>query len=109
MLPSAMGRSIPRRGIWTRYPSGIGPIVGAIAVAPVELVGAGVALASALGKARGATDPVRGRVLPARRAIPTAKSSTPASAVKERDMRLVSDAERMPSERASIADRRAPR
>src|SRR5207253_410988 len=53
-----------------------------------------------------ATEPARGRPPPATRATPTASSSTPASTVNERGMRLFSDAERMPSERASVADRR---
>ncbi|TME64810.1 MAG: aminopeptidase P family protein [Chloroflexi bacterium] len=39
-------------------------------------------------------------------ATPTARSRAPASATNERGMRLSSDAERMPSERASFADRR---
>src|SRR6267378_925714 len=88
----------------------MGPIVGTgvgstVGEAP-GAVGGGVALADGLGRASGATDPGRGRPLPATRAIPTASSSTPASTANERGMRLFSDAERMPSERASIALRR---
>src|SRR2546422_1348167 len=45
--------------------------------------------------------------LPATRAIPTARRSVPASTANERGMRLFSDAGRMPTERASFADRRA--
>src|SRR2546428_11070773 len=84
----------------------MGPMVGA-AVAAAG--GGGGALGGVFvvpGGATGATEPARGRPPPATRATPTASSSTPASTVNERGMRLFSDAERMPSERASIADRR---
>src|SRR4029079_4563820 len=80
--------------------------VGATLVAPADAVGPGVALAVGLGRAIGATEPARGRPPPATRAIPTESRSTRARTVRERGMRLFSDAERMPSERASIADRR---
>src|SRR2546429_7508749 len=80
--PSAMGRSIPRRGTRTRYPSGIGPIVesgvgetdGAV-VETLDVLAVGDAGADALGRASGATDPARGMPPPATRARPTARSS----------------------------------
>ena len=90
-----------------RYPSGIGSGVGERVVESGEVVAAGVdALADAGGMAMGATEPPRGKPPPAMRAIPTASSTTPADTVSERGMRLFSDADRMPSERASTAVRR---
>lgn len=71
-----------------------------------DAVGVGVALADALGSAMGATEPVDGRPPPATRAIPIARRRAAATAVIKRGMRLFSDAERMPSDRASFADRR---
>src|SRR6267143_91484 len=82
------------------------PIVGAaVAVTALEARALGGA-AVASGVATGATEPARGRPPLATRATPTASSSTPASTVNERAMRLFSDAHRMPSERASFANRR---
>src|SRR5207245_10044996 len=84
----------------------MGPIVGAAVAATAVGGGALGGVFVATGVATGATEPERGRPPLATRATPTASSSTPASTVNERGMRLFSDAERMPSERASIADRR---
>src|SRR5580765_6873328 len=87
----------------------MGPIVG-VGVGETDgatdAVGAGVTLAGTLGRATGATGPVRGCPPPATRAIPMASRSAAAAAVMKRGMRLFSDAERMPSDRASFADRR---
>ena len=84
----------------------MGPIVGAAVAATAVGGGALGGVFVATGVATGATEPARGRPPLATRATPTASSSTPASTVNERGMRLFSDAERMPSERASFADRR---
>jgi Xaa-Pro aminopeptidase len=103
---------MPSRGILMRYPSAIGPIVGAgvgatgLVETVGDAVGAGVAVAEGLGKATGATEPARGRLSPATRAIPTASANSAVGNMKERGMRLFSNAERMPSDRASLADRR---
>ena len=84
-----------------RYPSGIGPIVGAgvgdTVVVLAGETGAGEAFADTLGRATGATEPARGNPPPATRAIPTASSSTPASRVNERGTAILgctTDAER---------------
>src|SRR5207248_11524520 len=96
--------SIPRRGTRTRYPSGIGPIVesgvgetdGPVVETP-DVPATGDAVADALGRASGATDPARGKPPPATRAMPTASSSTPASRVNDRGTTILgctTDAER---------------
>jgi hypothetical protein len=64
---------------------------------PLE-IGTTVALAEALGGASGATDPARGRALPATSAMPTARRRAPARTASERDMKAIlgcrTDAER---------------
>src|SRR2546425_6387408 len=84
----------------------MGPIVGAAVAATAVGGGALGGVFVATGVATGATEPARGRPPLATRATPVASSTTPASTVNERGIRLFSDAERMPSERASFAERR---
>src|SRR2546428_12903405 len=87
--PSAIGKSIPRRGIAMRYPSGIGPIVGAgvgeRVVESFEGVAAGVdAVADALGRAIGATEPARVEAPPVTRANPPGSGRLAGRAASER-------------------------
>src|SRR4051812_7690450 len=82
----------------------VGAGVRTTVVAPADAVAVGVAVG--LGSATGATEPPRGKPPLATSAIPKASKNAPTSSVKGRGMRVLSDAERMPSGRASVADRR---